>query len=83
MSRRQGGAEVEISMVFADVRGSTTLAEGMTPAEFRNLINRFYKASSAELIRSEAIIDRLVGDEVVGYFIPGFAGQEHASKAVE
>jgi adenylate cyclase len=83
MSRRQGGAEVEITMLFADVRGSTTLAEGMTPAEFRNLINRFYKASSAELIRSEAIIDRLVGDEVVGYFVPGFAGEEHASKAVE
>ena len=83
MSRRQGGAEVEITMLFADVRGSTTLAEGMTPAEFRNLINRFYKASAAVLIRSEAIIDRLVGDEVIGYFIPGLAGQEHASKAVE
>jgi adenylate cyclase len=83
MSRRQGGAEIEITMLFADVRGSTTLAEGMTPAEFRNLINRFYKASSAELIRSEAMIDRLVGDEVVGYFVPGLAGREHARKAIE
>jgi len=74
MSQRQGGTEIEITMLFADVRGSTTLAEGMTPAEFRNLINRFYKASSTELIRSEAMIDRLVGDELVGYFVPGIAG---------
>ncbi len=75
MSQRQGGAEIEITMLFADVRGSTILAEGMTPAEFRNLINRFYKASSTELIRSEAMIDRLVGDELVGYFVPGIAGR--------
>jgi class 3 adenylate cyclase len=37
-----GGAEVEMSMLFADVRGSTALSEGMSPIEFQKLINRFY-----------------------------------------
>lgn len=83
MSKRPGGAEVEISMVFADVRGSTTLAEGMSPAEFRHLINRFYTETTAVLIKYEAVIDRLVGDQAVGYFIPGLAGQDHARKAIE
>jgi adenylate cyclase len=82
MSKRQGGAEVEISMVFADVRDSTALAEGMSPSDFRELINRFYTETSAIFIRAEAIIDRLVGDQAIGYFVPGLAGPDHAQKAV-
>jgi adenylate cyclase len=79
----QGGAEVEISMLFADVRGSTTLAEGMTPLEFSRLIDRFYKAVTDILIESNAWIEKLIGDEVTGLFVPGFAGQEHARLAVK
>lgn len=42
MRRFPGGAEVEMSMLFADVRGSTALSETMNPTEFSKLINRFY-----------------------------------------
>ena len=35
----QGGAEIELSMLFADVRGSTALAESMNPTEYSKLIN--------------------------------------------
>lgn len=78
-----GGAEVEISMLFADVRGSTTLAEGMSPAEFTKLISGFYEVATDVLVRADALIDRLVGDEVIGLFIPAFAGQDHSKRAVE
>lgn len=79
----RGGAEVEISMLFADVRGSTTLAEGMAPIEFTHLIDRFYRAVTDILIESNAWIEKLIGDEVTGLFIPGFAGPQHARFAVE
>jgi adenylate cyclase len=78
-----GGAEVEISMLFADVRGSTTLAEGMTPSEFSRLIDRFYRAATDILIESDAWIEKLIGDEVTGLFIPGYVGLQHARVAVE
>lgn len=78
-----GGAEVEISMLFADVRGSTTLAESMSPAQFTKLIGGFYNVATDVLVRADALIDRLVGDEVIGLFIPAFAGQEHPRRAVE
>lgn len=78
-----GGAEVEISMLFADVRGSTTLAEGMSPAEFTKLISGFYKVATDVFVRADALIDRLVGDEVIGLFIPAFAGQDHPKRAVD
>ena len=78
-----GGAEVEISMLFADVRGSTAIAESMSPLEFTKLISGFYEVATDVLVRAHALIDRLVGDEVIGLFIPAFAGHEHSKRAVE
>jgi len=78
-----GGAEVVISMLFADVRGSTSLAEKMSPVDFGRLMNQFYKVATKVLIKSDAMVDRLLGDEAIGLFIPGFAGEDHPKKAIE
>jgi adenylate cyclase len=81
--RYPGGTELEISMLFVDVRGSTRMAEGMSPASFSQLMNRFYKAATDVLIRTDAVIDKLVGDEVIGLYLPLFTGPNHARPAVE
>ncbi|MBK5107680.1 MAG: adenylate/guanylate cyclase domain-containing protein [Anaerolineales bacterium] len=78
-----GGAEIELSMLFVDVRGSTTIAEKMDTLEFSRLMNRFYEAAINVLVQADAFIDKLVGDEVTALFVPGFAGEEHACRAVE
>lgn len=78
-----GGAEITLTMLFVDVRGSTTIAENMNDTEFSRLMNRFYEATINVLVRADAFIDKLVGDEVTALFIPGFAGKDHAHKAVE
>jgi adenylate cyclase len=78
-----GGAEVVLTMLFADVRGSTTLAEQMSAREFSKLINRFYTIATHVLIQTDALVDRLMGDEAIGLYIPGFAGPEHPRKAIE
>ena len=76
-----GGAEVELTLLFADVRGSTALAEGMRPAEFGRLMNRFYHAANRVLIDSDAMVDKLVGDEVIGLYLPFL--EDGARKAVD
>lgn len=78
-----GGTELEISMLFADIRGSTGLAEGMRPAEFSRLMNRFYKQSTDALIQTDAYVDKFVGDEVIGLYFPLFTGKNHAAAAVQ
>jgi len=70
-------------MLFADIRGSTHLAEGMRAAEFSRLMNRFYKLSTDALIKTDGYIDKFVGDEVMGLYFPLFAGKNHAGAAVE
>jgi adenylate cyclase len=81
-SDHQGGADIELSLLFMDVRGSTALAEQMTPMEFSQLINRFYTTASQILVSSDALIDKIIGDQVAGMYVPGFAGPDHAQQAL-
>lgn len=78
----QGGAEIELSLLFADIRSSTTLAESMGPTEFHKLIDKFYKTATHVLVHSDALIDKIMGDQVAGMYVPGFAGPDHAQKAI-
>ncbi len=77
-----GGTEVEMSLLFVDVRGSTSLAERMSARKYIRMMNRFYKAATKVLIRTDAFIDQFVGDEAVGLYFPLFTGPNHARAAV-
>jgi adenylate cyclase len=79
----RGGAEIVLTMLFADVRGSTTLAERMSAREFSQLLNRFYAVATDVLVQSDAMVDKLVGDEVIGLFVPGMVGTQHPRRAIE
>jgi adenylate cyclase len=78
-----GGAEIELSLLFADVRGSTTLAEDLGTNQFSQLIDRFYRTAGQVLIEGDALIDKIIGDQAAGIFVPGFAGAQHTRRAVE
>ncbi len=83
LQKRPGGAEIELSLMFADVRGSTGLAERMAAAEFSQLMARFYGAAAHVVDRRNGIVDKFVGDQAMALFIPGFAGPDHATDAIE
>jgi adenylate cyclase len=78
-----GGAEVDIAVVFADVRGSTALAENMEVAQYAALMNRFYRAATAVLVSHDALIDKLIGDEVMALFVRGVTGSDYRRRSVE
>jgi adenylate cyclase len=80
--RAQGGAEIEMSALFADVRGSTPLAEKLGPTRMREIIDRFYTAGVEVLCHGGAMVDRFMGDQIVGYFVPLYASA-HARSAIE
>jgi adenylate cyclase len=78
-----GGAEIELALLFADLRGSTSLAEKLSPGEFKQRIDRFYAVATDTLIDADAFVDRLVGDQVVGLFMAGMAGPDYARRAID
>ena len=55
----------------------------MPVTDFTRLMNRFYSESSRVLIDGDAIIEKFVGDAIVGLFIPFLTGTGHAARAVE
>jgi adenylate cyclase len=82
MARHHGGAEIECSFLFADVRGSTTMAEHMSATEFRGLLDRFYGRASGIVFDHDGSVDKFVGDELVAFFFPLLSGNDHAGRAI-
>jgi adenylate cyclase len=82
MRKHHGGAEIECTLLFADIRGSTTLAEGISPNEFRELMERFYDTAAKTVFDHDGIVDKFVGDELVAMFFPLLSGFDHARLGV-
>jgi adenylate cyclase len=83
ITEHHGGAEVELSLLFADIRGSTGMAEGSSPSAYRRILDRFYDVAAKAIIDYDGFIDKFVGDEVVSVFAPLLAGEQHAARAIE
>src|SRR5215216_69858 len=80
--RQMTGVEIPITMLFADIRGSTAMGERMRPADFHTFLERFYRLASDSIVAHDGIVDKVVGDEVVGLFFGGISGPQHAAVAV-
>ena len=63
---------------LADIRGSF----GESAAAFRAFLDRFYRLGSRAILEHDGLVDKLVGDEIIGLFFGGITGQRHASAAV-
>jgi len=77
-----GGAEVEMSMLFVDVRGSTSLSESMSPLEFQKLINRFFVGATKAIAEEDGLVEKLAGDAVAAFWGAGFAGKDYVARTV-
>lgn len=82
LQRHHGGAEVDMTLLFADIRGSTTLAESMSAGAFHDLLDRFYTTAIKVVFQYDGAIDKFVGDELVAIFFPLLSGERHAERAV-
>ena len=81
--RERDGADIECTLLFADIRGSTRLAESMSTGQFRGLMDRFYVTAAEVLVDHDAIVDKFVGDEVIAIFVPALTDGNHATQAIE
>lgn len=77
-----GGAEVEMSLLFADIRGSVPDAENRPPAEVSARINAFLDRGTDLITAHDGFIMAFYGDCIVATFPPGFCGPDHAQKAM-
>jgi adenylate cyclase len=84
-----GGAEVslegesrEMSVLFSDVRGFTTISEGLGPRELTQLMNEFLTPITAVIHRHRGTIDKYMGDAVMAFWGAPLPDADHARNAV-
>jgi adenylate cyclase len=77
-----GGIEMEVGVLFADIRGFTSLAEQQSPETTAGLLNRFY-AAAVDVLCEHAIVDKLVGDEVMALYLPRVFSDQPAIDMVD
>jgi adenylate cyclase len=83
IDKARGGAEVPVSLLFADVRGSTSLAEEMSARDFRTVLDRFYKLVFGAVDRNHGVVDHLAGDGVMALWTQRFGGKDHPVHALD
>jgi adenylate cyclase len=72
---------MEVGILFADIRGFTAFAEHRSSGRVAAALNRFY-AGSVEILCEHAIIDKLVGDQVMALYLPGLLDGDPAGQMV-
>jgi adenylate cyclase len=69
-------------VLFVDVRGFTSLAERLPPAEVAQRLNRFYVLASKAIFDYDGTLDKLVGDQVMAFFGAPLYAKDHPARAV-
>jgi adenylate cyclase len=76
-----GGVDKELSVLFSDIRGFTTLSEAMTPQELVNHLNVYLTAMTDVILEYEGTLDKYVGDEIMCFWGAPLAQPDHAVRA--
>lgn len=63
-----GGRQVRATLLFADLRGFTAMTQGMNPQAVVAMLNEYMTAMSGEIFACKGIVDKYVGDEIIGVF---------------
>lgn len=82
LEKHSGGAEVPVSLVYVDIRGSTELAERMSPSEYTDGLRRYLSLVGLGVDEEDGVIDHMAGDGVMAMWLPGFVGKEHPKRAM-
>jgi adenylate cyclase len=74
--------ERDLSVLFADIVGFTTLAEHLTPTEVSGLLNKFFSRMTEAIFDQEGTIDKFIGDAILAVFGAPLDQSDHAARAV-
>lgn len=77
-----GGEEREVTVLFADLRGFTTLSERLSPPELLTLLNRYLDRMSGPIEAHGGVIDKFIGDAIMALFGAPVAQGDAAARAI-
>jgi len=77
-----GGKRVELTVLFSDIRGFTTISEASTPEEVVALLNEYLTKMTEVVFKYEGTLDKFIGDAVMAFWSAPLLQSDHAKRAV-
>jgi adenylate cyclase len=78
---RPGGEVKELTIMFSDVRGFTSISEGLTPDELVLLLNEYFNAMTNALFDRWGTLDKYIGDAIMAFWGSPYPQDDHAYHA--
>jgi class 3 adenylate cyclase/tetratricopeptide (TPR) repeat protein len=75
------GERKQVTVLFADVKGSLDMAEGQDPEQWRRIMQGFFSILADEVRRFEGTVDKFTGDGIMAVFGAPIAHEDHARRA--
>jgi len=82
-SLQLGGKRVDLTVLFADIRGFTTYSERISPERLVAVLNRYLAAMAEAVLSQEGTIDKFLGDAVMAWFNAPIPQADHTLRAVK
>ncbi|RJO63927.1 MAG: CHASE2 domain-containing protein [Myxococcales bacterium] len=76
-----GGEKREISVLFSDIRGFTTLSETLSPEELGNMLTEYLNPMTEIVLQSEGVLDKYMGDAIMAFWGAPHPQEDHALRA--
>lgn len=77
------GRDREIAVLFVDIRGFTSMSEGLTPDKVVGILNRYLGMVTEAIFRNEGTLDKFIGDAVMAFYNAPLDMEDYAYKAVQ
>ncbi|MBL8101435.1 MAG: GAF domain-containing protein [Anaerolineales bacterium] len=82
-SLQLGGKRVDLTVLFADIRGFTTYSESLAPEKLVFILNRYLAAMAEAVLAQEGTIDKFMGDAIMAWFNAPVPQPDHTLRAVK
>jgi len=78
-----GGEEKEITVLFSDIRGFTSLSEKTTPTELVAILNKYFTLMTDEILKNKGVLDKYIGDAIMAFWGAPLKDENQADNAIK
>ena len=82
-SLQLGGVRRDLTVLFSDVRGFTTISEVLSPEKLSELMNNYFTPMTSIVLRSGGVLDKYIGDAIMAFWGAPIPSTQHADSAAQ